>query len=47
MRLATMDRRPSQPEKRDPRGLLLALGTSLAMWAFLLLGLLGFILKVL
>ena len=34
-------------EKRDLRGILVAVLVSLAMWAFLLMGVLGLVLKIL
>ena len=40
-------RRTSQPEVRDLRGILVAFGTALAMWIFLIIGLLGLVLKIL
>jgi hypothetical protein len=43
---ANIDRRLSQPVTRDLRGILLAFGAALAMWAFLIIGVLGLVLKI-
>jgi hypothetical protein len=42
-----IDRQSVRPVARDLRGILLALLTALAMWSFLLMGVLGLVLKIL
>jgi len=44
---ARIDQGSSEPVARDLRGILLAFGTALAMWAFLIIGVLGLVLKIL
>ena len=44
---AEMAPRTGQAEVRDLRGILVAFGTALAMWAFLIVGVLGLVLKIL
>jgi hypothetical protein len=41
-----IDRQSSQPLARDLRGILVAFATALAMWAFLIIGVLGLVLKI-
>ena len=47
MGAAEINRQSARPVGRDLRGILLALLTALAMWAFLLMGVLGLVLKIL
>lgn len=47
MGITEINRQSMRPAARDLRGILLALLTALAMWAFMLVGVLGLILKIL
>ena len=47
MGAAEIDRQSTRPVARDLRGILLALLTAVAMWVFLLVGVLGLVLKIL
>jgi hypothetical protein len=44
---ASIDTLRQRPAKRDLRGIMIALLVSLAMWGFLLMGVLGLVLKIL
>jgi hypothetical protein len=47
MGVVETDGRSSEPAVRDLRGILVAFLTALAMWGFLLVGVLGLVLKIL